>query len=95
VMIMEIKKQAKVEVNIPPVPKNAPAGKAAAKAKSKPKEEEEEVQESKGPLTYTELDDGTNKDMWEVSTGKSKKEEKRQANLLERKQMEQASNKAL
>jgi len=27
VMIMEIKKQAKVEVNIPPVPKNAPAGK--------------------------------------------------------------------
>jgi rRNA processing protein Krr1/Pno1 len=65
--------------------------KAAGKAKAKPKaEEEEEVKPKKEEQVYYEMDDGSRKDEWEVSTGLSKKASKRKDQLEERKAEEKA-----
>merc|ERR1719247_563890 len=67
------------------------AKKAAAKPKAKPEPEPEEKKEDKGPLVYYELDDGSRRDDWEVSSGLSKKQQRRKEVGEERKVMEKAS----
>jgi len=71
-------------------PKPAAKGKAKAKAKGKAEQEEEAKKESKGPLVYTEIDDGTGGDLWEVSSGLSKQAEKQKKKQEEKKAMEKA-----
>jgi rRNA processing protein Krr1/Pno1 len=91
------KAEPKAVAAAPEEPKAASKAKAAAKsasAKAKPKakaEPEPEVkEESKGPVTYYEIDDGSRNDEWEVSSGLSKKQQKQKEKSEEKKQMEKA-----
>jgi rRNA processing protein Krr1/Pno1 len=63
--------------------------KAAGKAKAKPTpDEEEEPKKAKEEVNYFEMDDGSRKDEWEVSTGLSKKAAKRKETVDGRKEQE-------
>lgn len=75
-----------------PKAKAKAATKAAAKSKPAKAKAEEEPEEkiSNAPLVYYEIDDGTNAGDWEVSTGVSKKAQRRKEKLDEVKEMEKA-----
>lgn len=90
------KAKAKAESAPAPAPKQEPkaaakpAAKTKAKTKAKSEPEPEEPKPEKIELVNWVVDDGSRKDEWEVSTGLSKKQQRRQEVLEERKVMEKA-----
>jgi rRNA processing protein Krr1/Pno1 len=94
----EPKAKGKAKAAPAPAPAEA-APKAEGKAKAKPKkakkeEEEPAPKKQQEVLAYTEVDDGTGGD-WEVSTGQTKKQQKRQDKIDEAKKLEKEEERAL